>query len=256
MLQKQFITILLLSAPLLSFSQNIPVEGYELFWSDEFDQGKLDETKWMHRYPGPRRNAVNIQSAVSVHEAGHLIITTDRIGGRYYTGMISTEGKFMTTFGYFEAKVYLQKQPGHWSAFWLQSPTKGREVGNVRDSGAEIDIFEYLGNKRKRVQHAVHWDGYKKEHLKSKNHKLKNRNLKNGWHTFGLLWTPDEYIFYVNGEETWRTSEGVSHRSQYIILSLEVEGWAGKIKRADLPDSFLVDYVRVYKPGKESQSIP
>ncbi len=29
-----------------------------------------------------------------------------------------------------------------------------------------------------------------------------------GWHTFGLWWKPDEYVFFVDGEETWRTNAG------------------------------------------------
>jgi hypothetical protein len=33
---------------------------------------------------------------------------------------------------------------------------------------------------------------------------------------------------------------------QYIILSNEVGTWAGDINAAKLPDSCLIDYVRVY----------
>ena len=67
-----------------------------------------------------------------------------------------------------------------------------------------------------------------------------------GWHTFGLWWKPDEYIFYVDGKETWRTKKAVSQVSEYIKLSDEIGDWAGDIKKATLPDQFLVDYVRVY----------
>jgi hypothetical protein len=51
----------------------------------------------------------------------------------------------------------------------------------------------------------------------------------------------------VDGKETWRTEKGVACRPEYIILSLEVGKWAGDISKADLPDNFCVDYVRVYK---------
>jgi beta-glucanase (GH16 family) len=68
-----------------------------------------------------------------------------------------------------------------------------------------------------------------------------------GWHTFSLCWTPDEYVFYVDGKETWRTKAGgVCQVPLYIKLSDEVGNWAGDIKKAKLPDAFLVDYVRVY----------
>ncbi len=75
---------------------------------------------------------------------------------------------------------------------------------------------------------------------------------KGGWWsrkaiTFGLLWLPDEYIFYVDGKETWRSKTGgVCQVPQYMLLSDEIGSWAGDISRAKLPDRFLVDYVRVY----------
>ena len=67
-----------------------------------------------------------------------------------------------------------------------------------------------------------------------------------GWHTFGLLWTDEEYVLYVDGKKTWRTDKAISGRSEYIILSLEVGRWAGDISQATLPDSLYGDDVRVY----------
>ena len=70
-----------------------------------------------------------------------------------------------------------------------------------------------------------------------------------GWHTFSLLWTPDEYVFYVDGKETWRTTAGgVCQAPLYLKLSDEAafQGWAGDVRKAKLPDEFLTDYVRVY----------
>ena len=61
-----------------------------------------------------------------------------------------------------------------------------------------------------------------------------------GWHTFGLWWKPDEYIFYVDGKETWRTKAGgVCQVPEYIKLSDEIGNWGGDIKKATLPDQFL-----------------
>jgi hypothetical protein len=66
-------------------------------------------------------------------------------------------------------------------------------------------------------------------------------------HTFGLLWLPDEHVFYVDGKETWRSEAGgVCQVPQYMLLSDEIGNWAGDIAKAKLPDQFLVDYVRVY----------
>ena len=97
-----------------------------------------------------------------------------------------------------------------------------------------------------RINYALHWDGYGKDH-KSKGKVVKVPGVMKGWHTFGLWWKPDEYIFYVDGKEMWRTNAGgVSQVPEYIKLSDEIGDWAGDIKKAKLPDAFLVDYVRVY----------
>jgi beta-glucanase (GH16 family) len=97
-----------------------------------------------------------------------------------------------------------------------------------------------------RIQHTFHWDGYGKDH-KSEGHVAKVPGVMEGWHTFGLWWKPDEYIFFVDGTETWRSKAGgVCQVPQYMLLSDEIGSWAGDITKAKLPDQFLVDYVRVY----------
>ncbi len=117
-----------------------------------------------------------------------------------------------------------------------------------------VQVVCTLGETRdERVQHTFHWDGYGKDH-KTKGKVVKVPGVTRGWHTFGLLWLPDQYVFYVDGKETWRTKAGgVSQVPEYILLSDEIGKWAGDIRKAQLPDRFLVDYVRVYDlvPGKD-----
>ena len=224
----------------------IPVKDYELVWSDQFNGTALDMTKWDYRGLGPRRDAVNVKDTVALDGQGHLVLTTKQSADVYHTAMIGTQGKYETCFGYFECRVRLQEQIGHWSAFWLQSPTLGQTIGDPGRSGTEIDIFEYLRKYPDTIHHNLHWDGYKEQH-KSAGKKVLIPDLSKGWHTIGLLWTEQEYVFYVDGKESWRSSEAVSKRREYMILSLEVGKWAGDIADAALPDSLYVDYVRVYK---------
>lgn len=48
------------------------------------------------------------------------------------------------------------------------------------------------------------------------------------FNTYGLEWNEDEYIFYINGVETFRTSfGGVSQNPEYVILSVEMRGENG-----------------------------
>lgn len=223
----------------------------DLVWSDEFDGTELDLTKWSYRGLGPRKGGVNVKEAVTLDGKGHLVITTTQAGGKYHTGMIGTQGKLERAFGYWECRVKLQRQVGHWSAFWLQSPRLGKVIGDTKQSGTEIDIFEYLRKRGDKIQHTLHWDGYGKHH-KSQGKVVGVPGLGEGWHTVGLEWTAKEYVFYVDGKETWRTTKGVSGTPQYIILSLEVGKWAGDIARAKLPDGVLFDYVRVYRRRPEA----
>jgi len=242
-----FVSVQINSEPeQMAKNKALPVKGYELVWSDEFEGNFLDFVKWDYRGLGPRRDAINVKDAVSLDDNGYLVLTTKCVGDEYHTAMIGTQGKFETAFGYFECRVKLQTQIGHWSAFWLQSPTLGKPVGNPNIAGTEIDVFEYLCNRGDKIQHTLHWDGYGKDH-KSAQKIAEVPGLTKGWHKVGFLWTPAHYVFYVDDKETWWTNQGVSHRPQYMILSLEVGKWAGDISKAELSDHLYVDYVRVYK---------
>ena len=55
------------------------------------------------------------------------------------------------------------------------------------------------------------------------------------------------YTFYVDGKEVWRSKAGgVSQVPEYLKLTEEIGKWGGDITKAQLPDFFEVDYVRVY----------
>ncbi len=221
-----------------------PASDYKLIWSDEFDGEGLDMSKWSYRCLGPRGDAIISEDCVGLDGNGNLVMTTKRVGDHIETAMIGTEGKFETSFGYFESRMKFQAEPGHWSAFWLQSPTMAK-IGNPKVNGTEIDIIEFFSTDRQSMFSNLHWDGYGDEHKKSGS-QHKDPTLAAGWHVVGLEWTSDEYRFFLNGKEVWRTSEAVSHAEQYLIFSLEVREWAGDISKAKLPDSLMVDYVRVY----------
>ncbi|MGD8238514.1 MAG: glycoside hydrolase family 16 protein [Armatimonadota bacterium] len=219
-------------------------KAWKLTWHDEFDGDELDESKWEVPPDARRRDGWWMRKAVSLDGEGHLVISTLKDGDRYIDGCVRTRGKFEHAFGYYVARVRLQQQPGHWSAFWLYNHCVGK-VGDEGRDGTEIDIYEkpWLDD---RVQHALHWDGYGDAH-KSAGQKSEAPGVLEGFHTFSLWWKPDEYVFYVDGKETWRTSAGgVCQVPLYIKLSDEIGEWAGDIATAELPDRFLVDYVRVY----------
>lgn len=166
---------------------------------------------------------------------------------------------FSQAFGYFECRVKLPKSQGLWSAFWLQSSNQ-RKVGNGGEDGTEIDVFEsaFINSRQSKMGHALLWDGYGNDGKVDDYIGNLKQDLYDGYHTFALKWTPEYYVFYVDGEPTWATNGGdVSKVKEFLRLTVEIDagdGWGphgqkiGKFSHdnADNED-FLVDYVKVWQ---------
>jgi beta-glucanase (GH16 family) len=221
---------------------------WQLIWHDEFEGDRLDETKWNRLGDWKRRDGYWVQDDAYLNGKGSLVLRTRRDGDRFTCGAINTRGKFEHAFGYFEARCQMPKQPGHWSAFWLMAAGVNT-VGNEGRDGTEIDIVE-MPWRDGRLTANLHWDGYGPAH-KSDGRKFTVAGVTEGFHTYGLLWLPAEYVFYVDGQEVWRSrAGGVSQVPEFIKLTDEIGTWAGDIRQAKLPDYFEVDYVRVYDAVK------
>lgn len=238
--------------------------GWNLAWNDEFNGTSLDTSKWNHWLAGPRRDAVNSPSAVSVAD-GILTISTYTSGGTHYTGMIATHNTYLYTYGYIEARINYDSTPGMWSAFWMQSPTMGNPIGSPNSAGTEIDICEHRKvdgsgvNRDGNIGGVIHWDGYGTAH-RSHGYDSGNLGLGNGYHIYGMEWTPTQQKFYINGILRWTINNNpanspVSQRSEFIVLSSEVldGGWSSTVPAggygtlATTTTKMEVDYVRVYR---------
>lgn len=289
-------------------SGKLDLSGYKLSFEDNFDGKKLNKKVWKHcdEEESPRRGGYWVKDAVSIKDS-NLCITTDyrkdgKFGEGWYTGAVETwprgyesEDKmpktgFAQKYGYFEARCKVPEIYGAWAAFWLMPANnfKGDEPGSGAD-GSEIDIFEsmymYINDPlyQNSVTHAIHIDGYGDELKSMGSQHYYMENLYNEYHTYGLEWTPEEYVFYIDGKETWRTNttpsktergvkyNNISHVPEYIILSCEVAGtekdgnvYAGQEFNADgelvtawngdqlkndknKKYDFLIDYVKVYE---------
>ncbi len=250
---KRSITVKLQKADPVEGAKFLPPLGdgkkWKLAWCDEFNGKTIDGDKWNILGDHVRKDGYWLKEDVRVDGKGSLEIRVKKKGDKYTTGAISTKGKFEKRFGYFVARCRFTGARGHGPAFWLQSPGVSK-VGNDGRDGTEIDIMEKFKNYD-RVQHAMHWDGYGK-YLSSSACQIDLPGISEGWHTFALYWSPDEYIFYIDGRQSWRTKDGgVSQVPAYIILSDEIRAWNGDISKQKLPRYFRIDYVRVYEIGKD-----
>jgi len=231
--------------PLSDIPFNPKKEGYELFWEDNFNGTQLDSEKWAFRSPGPRGVGFNTPDAIEIKD-GKLKINAFIENDSLKVGAVGTSGLFETTFGYFECRAQLPKTTGNWAAFWIQSPgiSSGEDPAKF---GTEIDIFEYFKSQGGDfVSHNLHW-AYGPNQKSTGAFLSKVEGVGEGFHTFAVEWTPQKYAFFVDSLKYYEIKEAVSHIDEYIILSFEPAHSLEDLKDATLPDSYIIDYVKVYK---------
>ena len=244
---------------------------FVMTFEDDFDGDALDRSVWTGHYSpygghSTVRKGGYWNSELARVEDGHLIIPLlysedgmDSGGPGWYTAGLDTDGEgdsegFQQAYGYFEVRCILPPCPG-WAAFWLSNENVSR-IGDKGMDGTEIDIFEslfYGTAKSNTVSSNLHYDGYGK---RTRSFGAKRFPVEGDpyseFNTYALEWNEKEYIFYINGEETIRSSfGGVSRNPEYMLLSVEVSGKNGmfpyKGLDRDREYDFIVDYVRVFQ---------
>ena len=259
---------------------------WSLVWQDEFDGDALDETKWSFRLHllQQRHETFTTEGVVLDGESNLKLYLTEK-DGQYYSPHLQTgenfmdrpgegfaenrsneckkfiwpiakraEPKFLHKYGYYEIRCKLQEQPGWWSAFWLQSPIIGA-TSSPEFSGIEVDIMENFSRDGEVTSGNI-YGGYGSDIKGVGRIRYKVEKTQDGFHHFGLLWSPDGYTFYADGKETLHLEGPVSHTEQFILVSTECGGYrkgnapSEELKTAVLPDCFTVDFVRVFDEVK------
>ena len=258
-----------LDIPVYPMGEKVDMDKFSITFEEEFE-GELDRSVWSGHYQYGNTTVTRKGSYWNQYLAttkdGNLVIPVtyleDGMGGKgagWYSAGIDTDSDspngFSQKFGYFECRCILPKGEDIWSAFWLMNSGVFNEDGSGRD-GTEIDIFEsdcYGDMFENAVTSNLHFDSYNEAHQKlgARQFLLKN-NPYEEYNTYGLEWNENEYIFYINGVETFRTDfGGVSQNEEYLILSVEMKGEDGvPLYREDASAQeaeFIVDYVRVYQ---------
>lgn len=223
---------------------------YELAWEDNFDGPALDTAKWRYRAENTvRGHATILRSNVTMSDSGFVRLAARRNGDSFSASQLATHQTYLQKYGYFEARCRVNGTMGPHSAFWLQSPTMGNTLVPAVD-GVEIDVFEYhLAEGPDIIRHNLHWDGYGANH-KSTGAKETIAGTGQGFHTFGVEWTPAKYTFYVDGIARWSTTSAISRRSEFMLLSMEITGFGGNRFAGTYPDFLDVDYVKAYQLNK------
>ena len=237
----------------------LPGAEWKLAFADEFDGDNLDESKWSIGLPwggtdgtGRHHNdgyaSYIMDDDVAVRD-GLLHLTTqrrkvtDKVGKKhdFTQGLITTSGKFKSSYGYFEArlKMPIEAGPGTWPAFWTLS----------QGWPPEFDIVEYWGSNQRIHQGTAtakpdggqRWDSYN----------AYDTSIA-GWHTYGLEWGPGYQHYNIDGQITRSIYADYLAMPDlhYLLLNSGIETKRAPVAATKFPNDFEVDYARVYtRPG-------
>ncbi len=169
-------------------------------------------------------------------------------------GHVGTEGTYAFTYGFAAARIRTQSARGQHAAFWMQA-VGGQKTGGPKKGGAEIDVMEYFG------------DDHPEGGLTSFTYfldKSGDKQTVGGWlpdvedygddwaskyHVFSVEWTPEEYVFRIDGQVTQRLEGETSGRPEFLILSLLSSDYELPRFNGELPEQMEVDWARVWETG-------
>jgi beta-glucanase (GH16 family) len=242
-----------------------------LVFADEFQGSSLDPHRWTTCYWWDDEGCTNsgndelewyLPANVSVGhgvlrlEARHSrVLGSDGVEHPYTSGMVTTgrshddpseHPRFGFRYGRVEARMRMPEGKGLWPALWLLPVTD--------ESRPEIDVMEVLGDTPSTLRaHFLYDDGSGERVTRGRT--WTGADSSAGWHRYGLTWTPDHLVWFVDGKERWRYSdaEHIPDEPMYLLIDLAVGGeWPGHpAPSTDFPAVLEVDYVRVRQwPGE------
>lgn len=154
-----------------------------------------------------------------------------------------------------EVRAKLPSCLGTWPAIWMMPIDNS--YGEWPKSG-EIDIMEHVGYEPNSIHYAVHSESYNHTKDNQKRHTIDCPTSYSEFHIYALEWHPDRIEWYLDGvkqysvkkEKGAKWSAWPFDQPFYLILNSAFGGgWGGRngVNTADLPQEYLIDYVRIYQ---------
>lgn len=256
----------------------VDLTGYRLTFDDEFNARSISQNgvgttyrdiraEW--RYDansdigfgrssfldsGSGYDPFSVQNGVLTITAAPPGTSSSGYPGSWQSGLISTQGNFSQTYGYFEIRADFSNNPDAWDAFWLlpnqQSPQSSSTNGHQ-----ELDVVEHYGNNDPGVYSTIHttdpqpagttWQQTRQVYSEMPN--------PNGYHTYGVNWQADRISFYVDGQPVGsQATPSDLHSPMFLLANLAVQSTATTGSRF----SSSIDYIRVYSNDPNAAAVP
>ena len=233
----------------------------EATFVDEFDT--LDNTAWGTRdqgYTGVRLcSRASDDAAEVVDGALRLSVVNDPDKGACrakkkfdyrLNGHLGSAYNF--TYGHAAARIRFQELRGQHGAFWMQG-FGAKPIGPAKVTGAEIDVIEYFGDDHPSggLTSFVYWNPTKKGKTAGgwlEEPEQYGEDWSSKYHVFSVEWTPEKYVFRIDGQVTRTITEGVSGQPEFLILSLLSSDYELQHlgDEDNLPQHMDVDWVKVW----------
>jgi len=239
----------------------LDLSHYKLVFDEDFSQPSISAhgpgTRWIAHTPwhGDFGDAHFVDPRPGFpfdHDGKTFRIGMHRTAdGRWESGLLASVDEkghgFALQYGYFEIRAKLPKGPGVWPSFWLDSFVPAP----LEDPSIEIDIFEHYGKFPGAFNTTVtswpkagHGDHSSKMYIS----KVAEGSLSSGFHRYGVMVTPEWCIFFLDGEEFWRTPTPPNHKHPLMLLADLGLGGGWPISEAPNPAYMSIDYIRAYVP--------
>jgi beta-glucanase (GH16 family) len=234
----------------------------ELKWSDEFDSGSLDQSKWVQEQGGggwgnnELQNYTNSPENTSFTSSGNLVIEAKRqqSGSNAYTSArLITKGKQTFRFGRIDVRAKLPKGKGVWPAIWML----GADIDqNNWPKCGEIDIIELRGSRPKELLSTMHYANSSGAHDMKGTTEMLTTDLSADFHIYTVVRSKNMTRFFLDGSATPYYTYTATDASPYpfnnpffLILNVAVGGdFDGNPDAATtFPQQMQVDYVRYYQ---------
>ncbi|TKB19822.1 MAG: glycosyl hydrolase family protein [Mesorhizobium sp.] len=155
----------------------------------------------------------------------------------YTSGLLTTHDSFSQTYGYFEMRADLPEKAGAWPAFWL-----------LPEDGSwppELDVVEMYGQSPNSLLMTAHTN---ETGTHTKVGSTVNVSDTAGYHTYGLLWTPEKLVWTYDGVQVAEVATPSDmNKPMYMLVDLAIGGQAGAPPdHLATPAQMKIDYVHAY----------
>jgi beta-glucanase (GH16 family) len=244
-------------------------------FADEFNGTAVDTNKWEiqtgdgcnYGLCGWGNNELQSYQAANATVAnGMLTITAkkQRVGSKSYTSArlrtLNRPAGGQWTHGRFEARIKIPNGHGMWPAFWMLPNTSVSWP-----TSGEIDIQEATGQKSMYQLGSIHYGSSSSNAQFQTSQILKQPDTwASDFHVYAVEWSANRISWYVDDLlYATKTPSDLANPADwtfenyqyYLILNLAVGGnLGGTVDDSVLPQTMLVDYVRVYSVPQPSIS--